>query len=129
MAAESGRLDIAELLLNAGAEVNQAATLENPYLPTTTGITALHFAALKGNIPMMELLLSHGANINAIKVQVKNPGVNHAPAGRFFKQSNQSGQETALDMARRQTSPEVEAFLISHGAESAQHHDRRCSIM
>ena len=53
MAAIQNRLDVAEVLLTRGAEVNQP------------GWTALHYAATRGHHAMMRLLLEHNAYIDA----------------------------------------------------------------
>ena len=56
-AAESGRVDILQVLIKLGADVNKTATYEN--------MTPLHFAAKGGNPAAVEILVSHGANIEA----------------------------------------------------------------
>lgn len=127
IAAGSKRRDIAEALLNAGADVNAIGNFENPYLPRVSGITALHAAASKGDILMMELLLTHGANIQAIKVQTKNPDVKNDFNGSHFKSYNYSNQETALDIVRRMGFREAEALLNERGAKWAN--PGCCSIM
>ena len=53
MAALQNQLDVAEVLLTRGAEVNQP------------GWTALHYAATRGHAAMMRLLLEHNAYIDA----------------------------------------------------------------
>lgn len=52
-----GRADIVELLLDHRAGVN---------LPDDSRWTALHFAAAKGDLEMVRLLVARGADINAI---------------------------------------------------------------
>ncbi|KAI8010615.1 26S proteasome non-ATPase regulatory subunit 10 [Camellia lanceoleosa] len=54
-ASSSGNLEIVEILLSSGANVN---------LKNNGGRTALHYAASKGWLKIAEILLSHGANIN-----------------------------------------------------------------
>ncbi|CAL5409329.1 unnamed protein product [Camellia sinensis] len=54
-AASSGNVEIVEILLSSGADVN---------LKNNGGRTALHYAASKGWLKIAEILLSHGANIN-----------------------------------------------------------------
>ena len=51
-----GPADVAAMLIDKGADVNQADTRKR---------TPLHYAADEGNIPVMEVLLSKGADINA----------------------------------------------------------------
>ncbi|CAL5411120.1 unnamed protein product [Camellia sinensis] len=54
-AASSGNVEIVEILLSSGADVN---------LKNNGGRIALHYAASKGWLKIAEILLSHGANIN-----------------------------------------------------------------
>lgn len=55
LAAESGQVHIAELLLKRGADVNACSFAEN---------TPLYIAAERGNIEMVRTLLAAGANVN-----------------------------------------------------------------
>ncbi|XP_075104124.1 uncharacterized protein LOC107778106 isoform X1 [Nicotiana tabacum] len=55
-ATSSGNVEIVEILLSRGADVN---------LKNDGGRTALHYAASKGRVKIAELLISHGAKINA----------------------------------------------------------------
>jgi hypothetical protein len=54
VAATAGRLDMAELLLRAGADLGAE---------TSTGYSAMHLAAANGHPHCLQLLLSHGAPI------------------------------------------------------------------
>src|ERR1017187_9836178 len=57
MAAQSGHIETAKLLLAKGAEVNAGMDAGET--------TALHWAAGSGNRPMVELLIASGAEVNA----------------------------------------------------------------
>ena len=83
MAAYKGDLDIARELIDKGADVNK------------TGWTPLHYAATKGHLKMMELLLEHYAFIDA-----------QAPNGN-----------TPLMMAAFYSTPEAVKLLIEAGAD------------
>lgn len=56
VAARTGHGDVVTALLDAGA---------NARARTSTGVTALHFAAGAGHVPAIESLLSHGADVEA----------------------------------------------------------------
>jgi ankyrin repeat protein len=55
-ATESSEWDVAQILISCGADVNALSA---------DGYTALHIAALKGNMMLAELLCDHGINVNA----------------------------------------------------------------
>ncbi|CAH9101014.1 unnamed protein product [Cuscuta europaea] len=69
-AASSGNIDIVEILLSRGANVN---------LKNDGGRTALHYAASKGHLRIAEILISHNAKINA-KDKVGAPHCTVQPA-------------------------------------------------
>lgn len=83
------KLDMAELLLDAGA---------NPEQQHFLGTTALHFAVLQEQRDMAVLLLEHGADPNR--------------AGRKFSSDGQ----TPLQLARQRDNEAMVALLIDHGA-------------
>ncbi|XP_012215084.1 tonsoku-like protein [Linepithema humile] len=56
-AANHGYIDVAELLLKHGANVNDPGSL------SCKGMTPLHDAACNGHFSMMQLLMQHGANV------------------------------------------------------------------
>lgn len=51
-----GNLKTVELLVEQGLDINEGSEDD--------GSTALHFAAMYGNVEMVKLLLAKGANIN-----------------------------------------------------------------
>lgn len=58
LAAHLGNKDIAELLLNKGADPNLSVDFGN------TESTALYYAVISGDIEMVRLLINYGANVN-----------------------------------------------------------------
>ena len=89
MAYAEQQSEIADFLLRAGANVHAKAL----------GITALHIAAGKGYVELAELLLSHGADINA-------PGKSNAQL------------VTPLAVALRSKQTRMADFLKSRGARA-----------
>jgi cytohesin len=59
IAAHTGQTEVAKVLLNAGADPNAAGS----------GYTALHIAAMRGDLPLMTALIDHGADLNARQVK------------------------------------------------------------
>lgn len=56
LAINSGRAEVAELLIRAGADIN---------LKTRTGLLPLHLSVMRGTKDIAELLLKRGADVNA----------------------------------------------------------------
>src|SRR4051812_31579729 len=63
LAVEKGRLDMVELLLKNGADVN---------MNQSWGQSALYLAFQDKNVKMMRLLLENGANVHSLKHTVQN---------------------------------------------------------
>jgi ankyrin repeat protein len=84
-----GRVELAELLLDAGAEVERQHHL---------GTTALHWAAMRGQVDLAALLLERGADPNR--------------AGRKFGGT----PETPLELALGRDQQDVAALLRDRGA-------------
>ena len=57
-----------ELLRKNGANVNAALTRKN-----ASGWTALHYAAVNGDIDLVKYLIKHGANINKASAEGSTP--------------------------------------------------------
>lgn len=85
-AAARNRLDIARLLIAKNADVNAAA--EN-------GVTALMMASREGHLPMLLLLLEHGADAKRI-----------SPHG-----------QSALNLARLRGHADIESILLKAGVQ------------
>lgn len=75
-AAKSGDAAAVESLLSGGAAVN--ATSPNDY-----GKTALHFAAEKGHVEAVRVLLAHKADVNSKETFYKGTPLTWAAYGRF----------------------------------------------
>eukprot|EP00052_Salpingoeca_macrocollata_P012673 m.98732 g.98732 ORF g.98732 m.98732 type:complete len:514 (+) comp18578_c0_seq3:220-1761(+) len=61
----SGRTDVVNYLINAGAAVN------HPVL--ATGLQPIHWASIKPNMAVADLLLQHGADLNALDISKNTP--------------------------------------------------------
>ena len=89
-AAELGRVNVVHHMLREGISASQKD--EN-------GNTPLHFAALRGNVEMMKILLAAGADPNA---------------------TNTIGNVPLLNAVSNQQSEEVVSLLLKHGAKVPQ---------
>ncbi len=85
--------DIASKLIEAGADVN---------MKQAGGFTALMGAAQNGNAQIVQLLLEHGADINA----------------RVDKKAQQFADMTALDLANQANAAQVVSLLQVRGASA-----------
>ena len=115
---------VAEQLIRAGADVNKAHMLYTP----------LHSAAHRGQVPVIEILLSHGANVSAISASPNGYSMPHHICvtsyrsnvralqvlllhGAPIEASSQYGSaiKLAWQESKGTLSPQL-ALLISHGA-------------
>ena len=92
--------DVVRELILAGAQVNEA---------DGESYTALHKAAYCGNLAVVDLLLRHGADINAVRV---------------FKNVLGEFTDTPLELAYRQGKFRVAEFLTARGADIPDNMDR-----
>jgi ankyrin repeat protein len=76
---------------------------------TVTGKSPLHSVCVQGNLPLVELLLSNGADVN-LKVQSDRKKFGLGVEFPYLDGS------TPLHLACSQDSQEIAAFLIEHGA-------------
>ncbi len=74
-AARAGHLDVVEILIEHGADVNAAGR--------GTGKTPLHTAAEGGRLPIVELLIAKGADVNARDNVNARPIHSAAASGHF----------------------------------------------
>jgi uncharacterized protein len=120
-AAEAGDVEVARALLDKGANPNINTMGMTPFLiaagvgPGNRGGTGLAAAGSVGgavNIPLMDLLLEHGANINAQVIGTKTYSmrVSRAPS------ANES--LTALHVAAQTGKVDLVRYLVSKGAKT-----------
>lgn len=69
LAARAGKLEIVQLLLEAGADVNSTMDGRHPDGDTVREATALLHAASRGYLDVVELLLANGADPNKVEIQ------------------------------------------------------------
>ncbi|KAK2498524.1 hypothetical protein MC885_006168 [Smutsia gigantea] len=121
VAAHCGHYKVAKVLLDKKA---------NPNAKALNGFTPLHIACKKNRIKVMELLLKHGASIQA--VTEKQSGLTPIHVAAFMGHVNIVSQlmhhgaspnttnvrgETALHMAARSGQAEVVRYLVQDGAQ------------
>jgi Ankyrin repeats (3 copies) len=90
-AASHGILSLAELMLDAGADVNFAAGKDHDH-------TSLHYAASNGHLEVTKLLLNRGAHVNSA--------------------SDKASGHTPLHYAVRKDHREVVKLLLDRGADA-----------
>ncbi len=135
-AANNGDVETARALVDAGADVNDAAAsgtsalviaahsahgplaiylLEQGADPNAAGAgyTALHAAVLRSQVQLVEALLEHGADVNAL--------VEHGTPGRRFSADysirRQQIDTDALWLAAKYGEVEILRTLVEHGAD------------
>ena len=92
-AARKGHKEIANLLINNGADVNAV---------TDNGVTPLHTSAGLGHKEIAELLIAKGANVNAKVALGPKQGL------------------TALDAAIERNHPKIADLLRKHGGKTGE---------
>lgn len=131
-AAYWGQIEVAELLITRGADVN----IRNQ----KQGVTPLHFAAQNGHLPLVELLIKQGADVNATSLLDTTP-LHYAAAygqravaefliaqGANVNARTKEGK-TPLHAAASTGSRAVVALLIAEGAEvNATSHDGKTPL-
>lgn len=129
-AAIAGHQDVCELLLNQGAELDIGSacllgkrkvveellkatpeSLTKSDLPLQTPV--LHWAALAGDVAIVELLLAHGAQVDARGLELE-----YQDAGGFSADTfGGSASRTSLQIAARRGHEQVVRVLLDHGAD------------
>jgi len=89
LAAAGGHLAVVQVLLDAGA---------NPNLPTEANNTALNHAVVAESLPIVQLLVERGADVNVVPTKDSNDG-------------------TALIIAAGHGRADIAQFLLEHGAD------------
>ncbi|KAI5464956.1 ankyrin repeat-containing domain protein [Mariannaea sp. PMI_226] len=101
-AAGTGRRKICEMLLAAGAKVDHP----DGFMPS-----ALHLAAMNGDLGILDLLISHGSNINLSFQKPKST------CAHMNLELTQDIQGSALNIAIQRNHNEAALFLLSIGAQ------------
>lgn len=135
-AARSGDLHSVQLLLEAGSDVNEVSAFgTSPAIMAThsgnaaallailnagadpdssvSGHTALHVAVLRGNAEAVNVLLDHGANVNAL-VERSSPTRRQSEDYHFHETFVGA---TPLWLAARFLEPQIMETLLAHGAD------------
>jgi ankyrin repeat protein len=114
-ARRAGAMPVAAYLLSKGADAGTSAL---------DGDTALHRAALSGDLDMIKLLLEHGANVNAQRQDGQTPLksavlVGHGAAVRYLlsKGAKPNGGDVGLSRAVVQGNVEIVKALLEAGVE------------
>ena len=144
-AVQNNRTDIIELLLENGADINTKAAKRNvtplclaacyydldtiklllargadPGIADDGGFLPLHWAALRGDKDILDLLLSKGNYANSIYVAAYRGDVNRVKSfieGGVSVNTKDEGGWTPLHWAGLADSPEVAEYLIAKGAD------------
>lgn len=103
MAVHGGNIELLGFLLENGATIESAAS----------GHTALHAAILRGSLMAVELLLDHGANIEAL-LQKPTPARRQSTDYSFHDSLIGA---SPLWLAARFTEPRIMSLLLEHGAD------------
>ena len=91
-----GEAELVELLVSRGADIRRASSFTYPEYPKLEMGTALHVAAMRGNLRAVGVLIDHGADVNAV-----------SPRKRF----------TPLNCALGEGHPEIAKALLNRGAD------------
>jgi ankyrin repeat protein len=119
VAAVNGRREVAELLIEKGADVNAAMTKSN--------VTPLHAAAQYGHTSIAELLIAKGAHVNAKTITDSTPLHEAAEGGHTGVAELLIGKgaevdatdfvsQTPLHLAASKGRKQAAALLIAKGA-------------
>lgn len=96
IAAQSGTLQVAQALLNNGADISQVST---------SGMTPLHAAAKAGRADIAELLINAGAQVSP---QIATSGESSTPRSKGWTPLHEAASCNSLDVVR---------VLLKHGAD------------
>ncbi len=134
-AAQSGDVDSARMLLEAGADIDEAGADQNSVLVMAAlsghtavakmlleqgadpqsaagGYTALHAAVLRGDLQTVEALLAHGANVDALLTR----GSPIHRYGSHWALSSAWAGATPLLLATHYLETKIMRSLMDHGA-------------
>ena len=125
LAAQNGCTDIAELLLDAKADVNAKASVVIGVGGGASGITSLSQAAASGNAPLVKMLIEHGADLHALTGNGAT-GMAFATTNEVVKELLDRGLEinardkdgyTILILSAEGFYRPTVAYLLGHGAD------------
>ena len=103
MAVHGGNNELLDFLIRSGADIESSAS----------GHTALHAAVLRGSLGAIELLLDHGADIEAI---LEKPTPARRQSTDYSFHDSLIGA-TPLWLAARFTEPKIMTLLLERGAD------------
>ena len=118
-AVAAGNQEIAKLLLDAGAKINE----------TTSGLTPLAFAVSSGNIDMIRFLAEHGADVNHSSKDIGQTALISAILAAQIESvkalielkadvnAKMKDGTTPLKLAKKGDQEEIAALLVAAGAK------------
>ncbi|XP_022900718.1 protein fem-1 homolog C isoform X2 [Onthophagus taurus] len=127
IACKKGQLEIVEYLVNScGADIEQGGCYEVPDDRSVHSVTPLWCAAVSGKLPVVQFLVDHGANLNAVSDSGSTPVrsacfMTHleivqylVEKGADINRPNYNGGTCLINSVQ---SAQLCSFLLKHGAD------------